>query len=49
MQGWLGRFSAGYVACRGKTTPPVPGDDNCRCQNQFGMDDQSKGRLNSFT
>jgi hypothetical protein len=27
------------LACRGKTSPLAPGDENCRCQNHFGMDD----------
>ena len=30
----------------GKPTPPAPGDENCCCHNQFGMDDRGKGRLN---
>ena len=24
------------------------GEENCRCQKYFGMDDRGKGRLNSF-
>jgi hypothetical protein len=27
------------LACRWKTTLLAPGDENCRCQNHFGMDD----------
>jgi hypothetical protein len=29
-------------ACRKKSTPPAPGDENRRCQNHFGMDDRGK-------
>jgi hypothetical protein len=27
----------------------VPGEENCRCQNHFGMDDRGKWHLNSTT
>jgi hypothetical protein len=30
-----------HSSCRGKPTPPAPGEENCRCQNHFGMDDRA--------
>ena len=38
------RPGTGALRRSGETS--APGDENCRCQNQFGMDDRGKWRLN---
>jgi hypothetical protein len=38
------RPGTGALRKSGKTS--APGEENCRCQNHFGMDDRGKGRLN---
>jgi hypothetical protein len=37
------------LARPGKTTILAQGDENCRCQNHFGMDDRGEWRLNVST
>jgi hypothetical protein len=41
------RPGTGALRRSGETS--APGEENRRCQNQFGMDDWGKERLNSFS